>query len=68
MPSVVLASESEPTAKPRRRGRPCAAGASVVRTHADAILASDLSVARIAEQYGVHRATVYRWLKADGYQ
>ena len=64
MPPATTA--TDPTAKPRRRGRPCAAGASVVRRHADAILKSDVPVARIAEQYGVAPKTVYRWLKADG--
>jgi transposase len=38
-----------------------------VRTHADAIRGCDTPVSLIAERLGVHRATVYRWLKADGH-
>lgn len=54
---------SEPIAKPRRRGRPRAAEAEVVREWAGVILENGVSVARIAKQFGVHRRTVYRWLQ-----
>ena len=64
MSAAVIAPEPEPTTQPRRRGRPRSAAADAVRKYADAILASDVSVAMIAEQYGVARFTVYRWLKA----
>lgn len=59
MISAIL--ESEP-AKPRRRGKPHAAEASVVREYAEVIREGVVPVTQIAARYGVHRATVYRWL------
>lgn len=65
MPSAILAPEpTSPTSNttPRRRGRPPAPEAVVVRKHADAIRGCSTPVSLIAKRLGVHRATVYRWL------
>lgn len=62
MPTAILPPEPAPNTMPRRRGRPPASEAIVVRKHADAIRGCSTPVSLIAKRLGVHRATVYRWL------
>ena len=38
-----------------------------MRECVDAMRLRPLTVAEIAARYGVHRATAYRWLKADSH-
>lgn len=63
MPAVAVKQQSESRSQPNRGGRPRLPAGAAVEKYADAILRSDASVAWIAQEYGVSRMSVYRWLK-----
>jgi len=63
MPAVAILKQTDASSLPNRGGRPRLPAGIAVEKYADTILRSDTSVDRIAKEYGVHRATVYRWLK-----